>query len=71
MIEEAFDVVSHSHLSGVPPKLAPIEWDRLNARHLDGAYTLRNTAVCLGKGAEFSFCCPGLLHASVVLLHAS
>ena len=40
----------------------------MDACHLDGPYALRNNAVCLGKGVEHGLCCPGFIHASVVVL---
>jgi len=67
-IEEELEVVSPAYFFGMPAKLTPILCDYLDSHHLDGPYTLRNIAVCHCKVSQARFCCPGFLHASVVLL---
>jgi len=52
----------------IPPQLAPVQCDSLDACHLDGPYALWYYPISLCEGSETSFCCPGLLDASVMVL---
>jgi len=67
-IEEKLEVFSPAYFFGIPPELAPIQCNRLDAGHLDGPYALWYYPVCLCEGSESRFCRPVFLHALVVVL---
>ena len=67
-IEEKLKVVSPAYFLGITPELTRVQCDRLDAGYQDGPYTLWYYPVRLCEGSKSSFCCPGFLHASVVVL---
>jgi len=52
----------------VPPEFTSLQRDGLNAGYLDSSHSLWEDSVHLRECAQSGFCCPGLLHASIVML---
>jgi len=61
-------ILSSANLSPVPPEFASIQCDGLHAGYLDSTFSLWDDSVHPCECAQSGFCCPGLLHASVVVL---
>jgi len=68
MIEEKLEVVLPAYLFGIQPELQPIPCDCLDSGYLDSRYALWYNPECLCEASESCLCCPGVLHASVVML---
>jgi hypothetical protein len=67
-IEQELKILLSADLWRVPPKFASTQRNDLNAGFLDISHSLWDDSEHPRECAQSAFCCPGHLHASVVML---